>query len=64
MKADANRTEAKTEVIPIAAKLTAGVNRQIIAETRGHEIVIDIRKERGGDDAGPTPPELLAIALY
>ncbi len=24
---------------------------------------MDVRKERGGDDAGPTPPECLVIAL-
>jgi putative redox protein len=24
---------------------------------------MDVRKERGGDDAGPSPPECLAIAL-
>ena len=35
----------------------------MIARTRDHEIVMDVRKERGGDDAGATPPEFMAMAL-
>ena len=63
MKADENGSEDKMELIHIATTLAAGTNRQIIATTRGHEILMDVRKERGGDDAGPTPPEFLAMAL-
>ncbi len=51
------------ERIPIAATLAAGTNRQIIATARGHKIRMDVRKEWGGDNAGPTPPECLAIGL-
>jgi putative redox protein len=63
MKTDETGSGSKMELIHISTTLAAGTNRQIIATTRGHEILIDIRKERGGDDAGPTPPEYLAIAL-
>lgn len=51
------------ELIHISTTLAAGTNRRIIAKARGHEIMMDGRKEWGGDDAGPTPPECLAIAL-
>lgn len=51
------------ELIHISTTLIAGSNRRIIATTRGHESLIGFRKEWGGDDAGPTPPEFLAIAL-
>lgn len=30
---------------------------------RGHELVIDEPREKGGDDHGPTPQELLAASL-
>jgi putative redox protein len=63
MKADETRPGDKMELIHISTTLSAGANRGIIATTRGHEILMDIRKERGGDDAGPTPPECLAMAL-
>lgn len=63
MKADENGSGDKMEVINVSTTLAAGKNRRIIATTRGHEILMDVRKERGGDDAGPTPPEFLAMAL-
>ena len=63
MKADQNGEEGKMELIHIAATLLAGTNRRIIATSRGHETLMDGRKEWGGDDAGPTPVECLAIAL-
>lgn len=63
MKADENRTEGKMALMHFSTTVAAGTNRQIIATTRGHEIIMDIPKERGGDDTGPTPPECLAIAL-
>jgi putative redox protein len=63
MITDKNGSKDKMELIHISTTLTAGINRRIIATTRGHEILMDVRKERGGDDAGPTPPECLAIAL-
>ncbi|MDR3629441.1 MAG: OsmC family protein [Desulfocapsaceae bacterium] len=63
MKAEMKKTEGKMELINISTTLAAGTNRRIIAATRGHELVMDVRKERGGDDAGPTPPECLVIAL-
>jgi putative redox protein len=55
--------EEKMEPIRISATLAAGQNRRIIAKARGHVVEMDVRKERGGDDAGPTPPECLAMAL-
>ncbi|MGC9194213.1 MAG: OsmC family protein [Syntrophobacteraceae bacterium] len=51
------------EPIHISTTLAVGANRRIIARARGHEILMDIPKERGGDDVGPTPPECLALAL-
>ena len=32
-------------------------------DIRGHELMIDEPPEKGGDDAGPTPQELLAASL-
>lgn len=49
--------------IRIRTTLVQGPNRRIIARARGHELVLDVSPERGGDDAGPTPPECLAMAL-
>jgi putative redox protein len=63
MKAGGNVPEEKMELIRISTTLATGSNRQIIATTRGHELLMDIPTERGGDDAGPTPPECLAMAL-
>ena len=63
MKAGEAGSGGQREIIRISTTLVAGANRRIIATTRGHEILMDIRKERGGDDAGPTPPECLAMAL-
>ena len=61
---DANETTTGgMENIRIRATLVPGLNRRIIARANGHEILMDIRKVRGGDDAGPTPPECLAMAL-
>ena len=53
----------RMEEIEIVTTLQAGPNRQITATARGHKICVDIPKERGGDDTGPTPPEYLAIGL-
>ena len=55
MKADQNEAEGKMELIHISTTLAAGTNRRIIATSRGHETLMDGRKEWGGDDAGPTP---------
>lgn len=63
MKADQNGAEGKMELIHISTTLSAGTNRRIIATSRGHETLMDGRKEWGGDDAGPTPVECLAVAL-
>jgi putative redox protein len=63
MKADATTTEGKMELMHFSTTVAAGPNRQIIATTRGHEIIMDIPKKLGGDDTGPTPPECLALAL-
>jgi uncharacterized OsmC-like protein len=63
MKTDENGSEDKMEFINISTTLAAGTNRRIIATTRGHESLMDSRKDWGGDDAGPTPVECLTIAL-
>jgi uncharacterized OsmC-like protein len=49
--------------IQVVADIVPGINRQIIARIRGHEVIMDVRKERGGDDTAPAPPEYLAISL-
>lgn len=58
-----NAAEEKIAPISISATLAAGPNRRIIARASEHVIQMDVRKERGGDDSGPTPPECLAMAL-
>ena len=58
-----NATEAKMDLIHISATVVAGSNRRMVATSRGHETIMDARKEWGGDDAGPTPVEGLTIAL-
>lgn len=37
--------------------------RRFKAETRGHEIIIDVPPEKGGDDMGMMPTELYTSAL-
>lgn len=56
-------TSHTMEPIRISTTIVPGPNRRILASTRDHELVMDIRKERGGNDSGPTPPECLAMAL-
>ena len=56
-------TLEKKGTIEITTTLTPGTNRQILATARGHQILLDVRKERGGDDSAPTPPEYMAMAL-
>ncbi len=51
------------ERIHISTTVHSGANRQMHARARDHEILMDVPKQRGGDNAGPTPPECLAIAL-
>jgi putative redox protein len=60
---DASTSVGRMEQIKIVTTVQAGPNRQIIATARGHKICMDIRKEWGGDDAGPNPPECMAIGL-
>ncbi len=63
MKRDNEETKTQLEPIHISTTLTTGINRQIIATTRNQKTLIDFRKEWGGDETGPTPPEYMAIAL-
>ena len=37
--------------------------RRFESEIRGHTLVVDQPLDSGGDDAGPTPPELLVASL-
>lgn len=53
----------KMDPIHISTTLVAGKNRRMLARARHHEILMDVSERFGGDDAGPTPPECLAIAL-
>lgn len=63
MSGNENRTADKMEQLHVSTTLVAGANRRMIARARDHEILMDGRKEWGGDNAGPTPPECLAMAL-
>jgi len=63
MKEQENTSDLKIEPIQLSTTIVGGANRTMIAKTRDHEITMDLPKQRGGDDAGPTPPECLAIAL-
>ncbi|MHB0938215.1 MAG: OsmC family protein [Armatimonadota bacterium] len=46
----------------ITSKLTGGELR-FESEVRGHTMIVDQPAESGGDDTGPTPPELFVTAL-
>ncbi len=63
MNASENTSGGIMKEIHISTTLVAGANRQMLARARDHEILMDVPKERGGNDAGPTPPECLAMAL-
>ena len=56
-------TQASQEVIPVEAALTLGQNRRMIGQVRDHTVVLDVSEIRGGDNAGPTPPEFLLLSL-
>lgn len=45
----------------ITSRLTGGF--RFVSDIRGHEVVVDNTVESGGTDTGPTPPELVAVAL-
>ena len=47
----------------VAVRVTEKGNRTLVADVRGHRIVIDQPREFGADDKGPTPPELLAVSF-
>jgi putative redox protein len=63
MNGNENTSSVRMEPIRIRTTLLAGPNRRMVARVRDHEILMDVSKERGGEDAGPTPPECLAMAL-
>lgn len=63
MNANEDMSVDSMEPIHISTTLVAGANRRMLARARDHEILMDVAEERGGDDAGPTPPECLAMAL-
>ncbi|WP_150109431.1 OsmC family protein [Syntrophobacter fumaroxidans] len=63
MKEQENRSETGMEPLQVSTVVLAGANRRMLARTRDHEITLDVPKERGGDNAGPTPPECLTMAL-
>lgn len=45
----------------VTARRTDGFKHQI--KIRGHELLLDEPAEQGGDDAGPSPQEMLAASL-
>ena len=63
MKPDEGIPDDGVEPLRISTVLVGGANRRMIARARDHEIVMDARSEWGGDNAGPTPPECLLMAL-
>ena len=63
MNSNENTSAHQMEPIQVRTTLTAGANRRIVATVRGHQLLMDVSEERGGEDAGPTPPECLAMAL-
>lgn len=63
MSSNENTSVEKMDNIRVRATLAAGPNRRMVARVRDHQVLMDVSRERGGDDAGPTPPECLAVAL-
>lgn len=63
MNGGENTPADRIEPIRVRTTLVAGPNRRMIGRVRGHEVMMDVSEERGGEDAGPTPPECLAMAL-
>jgi putative redox protein len=63
MNENENMSAVRMEEIHISTTLVGGPNRRILARARDHEVLMDVSKERGGDDEGPTPPEYLAMSL-
>lgn len=47
--------------ISVKAELSQGFKAE--AQVRAHRIVADLTPDKGGGDAGPTPPELLLASL-
>ncbi|MGY4706326.1 OsmC family protein [Candidatus Bipolaricaulota sp. J31] len=47
--------------VEVKARYREGVSFEV--EIRGHRLVTDLPGDKGGKDAGPTPPELLVAAL-
>lgn len=45
------------------AKLKWVKNMQFECDNNGHKVIMDILKEHGGDDKGPTPKDLLLDAM-
>ncbi len=63
MNEQENTLGFKVEPIQVSTTIRAGANRRMIARTQDHELTLDVSKDHGGENAGPTPPECLAIAL-
>ncbi len=53
----------RLEPIHVAATVAAGPGRRMVGRAGDHEIVMDVSQRHGGEGAGPTPPECLAMAL-
>ncbi|NOX45201.1 MAG: OsmC family protein [Caldiserica bacterium] len=45
----------------VRARYREGISFEL--EIRGHRVVTDLPPDKGGKDAGPSPPELLVAAL-
>ncbi len=63
MNANEGASADRMNPIHVSTTLLSGPNRRIRAKVRNHEILMDMSRERGGEDAGPNPPECMAIAL-
>lgn len=56
------QAQNKKNLYPVRVEITEVENRTLSCKVRDHEIVIDQPKAFGGDNSGPTPPEMLAVA--
>lgn len=57
-----DNAEVNNKVYKVNVSISESENRQLIGKVRQHSVVIDQPKIFGGDDKGPTPPEMMAIS--
>ncbi|MFH1134492.1 MAG: OsmC family protein [Pseudomonadota bacterium] len=50
-------------VLEASARVEAGDKFQMIGRVGEHTVVMDLSPERGGENVGPTPPEVMVLSL-